>query len=81
MNKFLITKLVTNYSKITLRIIFTSDLPESTDKTAHYTIYIKIISVYYMTEQKEEKRVGEKNQLKVKGGEQMGCRLKNLGKN
>lgn len=34
-----------------------------------------------MTEQKEEKRVGEKKQLKVKGVEQMGCRLKNLGKN
>lgn len=32
-----------------------------------------------MTEQKEEKRVGEKT--KVKGGEQMGCRLKNVGKN
>lgn len=33
-----------------------------------------------MTEQKEEKS-WRKKQLKVKGGEQMGCRLKNLGKN
>lgn len=33
-----------------------------------------------MTEQKEEKS-WRKKQLKVKGGEQMGYRLKNLGKN
>lgn len=68
-----------NYSKITLRIIFTSDLPESTDTTADYTIYITIISVYYMNRKKKKEL--EKKQLKVKGGEQMGWRLKNLGKN
>lgn len=70
MNKFLITKLVTNYSKITLRIIFTSDLPESTDnfRILHDRI-------------ERRKKSWRKKQLGVKGGEQMGWRLKNLGKN
>lgn len=65
MNKFLITKLVINYSKITLRIIFTSDLPESTDKTARYTIYITI-SVYYMNRKKKKEL--EKKTIKSKRG-------------
>lgn len=55
-----------NYSKITLRIIFTSDLPESTDKTAHYTIYITIISVYYMNRKKKKEL--EKKTIKSKRG-------------
>lgn len=55
-----------NYSKITLRIIFTSDLPESTDKTAHYTIYITIISVYYMNRKKKIEL--EKKTIKSKRG-------------
>lgn len=66
MNKFLITKLVINYSKITLRIIFTSDLPESTDKTARYTIYITIIPVYYMNRKKKKEL--EKKTIKSKRG-------------
>lgn len=55
-----------NYSKITLRIIFASDLPESTDKTAHYTIYITIISVYYMNRKKKKEL--EKKTIKSKRG-------------
>lgn len=69
---------MTNYSKITLRIIFT----KSTDKTAHYTIYIYINNFRILHDRIERrKKSWRKKQLKVKGGEQMGCRLKNLGKN